>query len=212
MGKYIRKILVAWLVAALVAALACPALALSRPKTARFWDWSASAGGFGGQFGSVTGYSAGKTCPSSSDSYHHGSKRAGFGNDEDGNYTMFKCEYCDQEFKVYSSFNSDHSGGFGSDFEQSYDDQVAKLPATAYNSAGKLLWQPKFSDCDSSSIIHPHPGGFYFPICQLIRLIFKFLFFQRAMDFICRIFEKLVRWHSFFRLKLKLQFPVLISR
>jgi len=39
----------------------------------------------------------------------------------------------------------------GEVFEQSYDTQVSALPAQGYNSAGKLVWQPKFSDFEPSS-------------------------------------------------------------
>lgn len=52
-------------------------------------------------------------------------------------------------------------GGFGGsdpdswttsdDMKNDYNDFVSTLPATGYNSAGKLLWQPRWSDVDSSA-------------------------------------------------------------
>lgn len=53
------------------------------------------------------------------------------------------------------------SGGFGGsapdswttsdDMKNDYNDYVSNLPASGYDSAGKLLWQPRWSDVDSSS-------------------------------------------------------------
>ncbi len=39
----------------------------------------------------------------------------------------------------------------GEVLEPAYSDYVQDLPATGYNSAGKLVWQPKFSDFDPST-------------------------------------------------------------
>lgn len=96
----------------------------------------------------VTGYFVGKECPSSPDSYHHGPKPAfgssSGGSDENGRFSWATCEYCGNQFKVYSSFSG--GSGFGkSDLQQSYDAQVAELPATGYQSDGSLLWSPKIS-------------------------------------------------------------------
>jgi len=45
-----------------------------------------------------------------------------------------------------------YGGGAGRDQSSAaYDDYVQTLPATGYTSAGKLVWQPKFSDFDPSS-------------------------------------------------------------
>jgi len=40
----------------------------------------------------------------------------------------------------------------GEVLEPAYSDYVQDLPATGYNSAGKLVWQPTFSDFDPSSV------------------------------------------------------------
>ncbi len=172
LGKYIRKILAAWLVAVLAAALACPgsAATLSRPQASSFGDWSSRAGGLGGPFRSVTGYAAGKTCPSSSDSYHHGSKSAGFGDDGDGLYHMYECEYCHQEFRVGES-----------DSKQSYDDHVAELPAPGYSSSGELRWRMNVYDCigsngTSSASLDFHGGtrfSFLLPYGENITFLFS---------------------------------------
>lgn len=94
----------------------------------------------------VTGYFVGKECPSSPDSYHHGPKPAfgssSGGSDENGRFGWATCEYCGNLFKVYSSFTP-NSSGFGgkSDLQQSYDSQVAELPAPVYTSAGEFSWK-----------------------------------------------------------------------
>lgn len=96
----------------------------------------------------VTGYFVGKECPSSPDSYHHGPKPAfgssSGGSDENGRFGWATCEYCGNPFKVYSSFTPNSSGfGSKSDLQQSYEAQVAELPATGYQSNGALRWSPK---------------------------------------------------------------------
>lgn len=88
------------------------------------------------------GYLAGEECPSSPDKYHHGNVPVGGigvfgsgGTDDNGKFVWHTCDYCGEQFKVYAS-----------DLQQSYDAQVAELPATGYNSAGRLMWQPTIDD------------------------------------------------------------------
>lgn len=85
------------------------------------------------------GYLAGEECPSSPDKYHHGNVPVGGigvfgsgGTDDNGKFVWHTCDYCGEQFKVYAS-----------DLQQSYDAQVAELPATGYQSDGSLLWSPK---------------------------------------------------------------------
>lgn len=92
------------------------------------------------------GYLAGEECPSSPDKYHHGNVPVGGigvfgsgGTDDNGKFVWHTCDYCGEQFKVYAS-----------DLQQSYDAQVAELPATGYNSAGCLMWQPTVADIDYS--------------------------------------------------------------
>lgn len=92
----------------------------------------------------VTGYFVGQECPSSPDKYHHGPKPAfgsgTGGSDENGRFSWVICDHCGKQFKVYSSFVGGSGGGFGkSDLQQSYEAQVAELPAPSYNSDGSLL-------------------------------------------------------------------------
>ena len=103
----------------------------------------------------VTGYFVGKECPSSPDSYHHGPKptfgSSSGGSDENGRFGWATCDYCGKQFKYYSSFSG--GSGFGkSDLQQSYDAQVAELPATGYTSSGGLIWTPTVSDLIDSVV------------------------------------------------------------
>lgn len=52
-----------------------------------------------------------------------------------------KCQYCGMYYADYSSCDSEKEA------ETAYSNNVSTLPATGYNSAGKLLWQPRWSDC-----------------------------------------------------------------
>ena len=51
-----------------------------------------------------------------------------------------KCQYCGMYYADYSSCDPEKEA------ETAYANNVSTLPATGYNSAGKLLWQPKWSD------------------------------------------------------------------
>lgn len=99
------------------------------------------------------GYLAGEECPSSPDKYHHGNVPVGGigvfgsgGTDDNGKFVWHTCDYCGEQFKVYAS-----------DLQQSYDAQVAELPASSYNSDGSLLVYGVLDDCvyeDSSYYDH----------------------------------------------------------
>lgn len=63
-----------------------------------------------------------------------------------------KCQYCGMYYADYSSCDPEKEA------ETAYSNNVSTLPASGYDSAGKLLWQPKWSDfsgnlvcCDSST-------------------------------------------------------------
>ena len=51
-----------------------------------------------------------------------------------------KCQYCGMYYADYSSCDPEKEA------ETAYANNVSTLPATGYNSAGKLLWQPSFMD------------------------------------------------------------------
>lgn len=129
---------------------------------ANFWDWVMI---YGNKYGSgtsisgvvqaVTGWMSGKVCSLSPDSYHHSDvKPNAFGNggrDDSGSYVWCTCKYCGDQFKLYTSIDTDHGGGFGkSDLQQSYEAQVEELPAQGISSAGKLIWQPTVNNIDYS--------------------------------------------------------------
>lgn len=51
-----------------------------------------------------------------------------------------KCQYCGMYYADYSSCDPEKEA------ETAYSNNVSTLPATGYDSAGKLLWQPNFMD------------------------------------------------------------------
>lgn len=93
-----------------------------------FWHWSKDVP----LWGDWVAYSTDKTCAVSEDKYHHASTYQTA--NEDGYFTCI-CTYCGQMFTAYES-----------DLKQSYDDQVAELPATGITSAGRLIWQTSLGD------------------------------------------------------------------
>ena len=97
-----------------------------------FWHWSKDVP----LWGDWVAYSTDKTCAVSEDKYHHASTYQTA--NEDGYFTCI-CTYCGQMFTAYES-----------DLKQSYDDQVAELPATGITSAGRLIWQPTFADANAN--------------------------------------------------------------
>ena len=99
-------------------------------QKASFWTWAAGQNEFlHGLVGST-----GASCPSAEDGYHHASSyrrpEASWGG-LTGYYKCI-CDLCGAEFKAYES-----------DLQQSYEAQVAELPATGYQSNGALRWSPK---------------------------------------------------------------------
>lgn len=95
------------------------------------------------------GYLAGEECPSSPDKYHHGNVPVGGigvfgsgGTDDNGKFVWHTCDYCGEQFKVYAS-----------DLQQSYDAQVEELPATGYNSAGRLIWHSYYGFSGSGFVL-----------------------------------------------------------
>ena len=90
----------------------------------------------GGAFQRVYGYSAGLACPNSEDNFHYANDYLSWSKDENGAiiYTC-QCAGCGATFTAYES-----------DLKQSYDDQVAELPATGITSAGRLIWQTSLGD------------------------------------------------------------------
>lgn len=95
----------------------------------------------GGAFQRVYGYSAGLACPNSEDNFHYANDYLSWSKDENGAiiYTC-QCAGCGATFTAYES-----------DLKQSYDNQVAELPATGITSAGRLIWQPTFADANANT-------------------------------------------------------------
>lgn len=85
---------------------------------------------------SISGLLCQDVCGSSPDGVHHASSVSGgeMVDDTAGSFTYATCTYCHERFKVYAS-----------DLQQSYDAQVAELPAMGYQSDGSLLWSPQYS-------------------------------------------------------------------
>lgn len=92
-----------------------------------FWTWAA---GKGKPLNGIIGHTFGAVCPNSEDGYHHASSyqrpEASWGG-LTGYYKCI-CDLCGAEFKAYES-----------DLQQSYDSQVAELPAQGYTSDGGLM-------------------------------------------------------------------------
>lgn len=101
-------------------------------QKASFWTWAAGQNEFlHGLVGST-----GASCPSAEDGYHHASSyrrpEASWGG-LTGYYKCI-CDLCGAEFKAYES-----------DLQQSYDAQVAELPATLYGADGSIYVIPSFA-------------------------------------------------------------------
>lgn len=130
MKRIIRRILIAFFVVRFLVALVFPVGAINNEyvSSGSFWNWIADHGNF---VQSITGYFPGSgSCPSSEDTYHHASSYQKEGNvDGDIRYRCI-CDYCHQSFTAYAS-----------DLQQSYDAQVAELPAPVYGLDGALRWR-----------------------------------------------------------------------
>ena len=80
-----------------------------------------------------------KVCEFSDDHWHHADEcdYVKISEGKDGTYGVrAKCQYCHKEFAV--------GGLTADDLSSKYNDYVSNLPASGYNSAGKLLWQPRW--------------------------------------------------------------------
>lgn len=81
------------------------------------------------------GYTTGQICPNTEDGYHRASSYEEYKKPLIGDpYYSCICEHCGHTFKAYES-----------DLKQSYEAQVAEMPATEYNSDGSLLLYPSDS-------------------------------------------------------------------
>ena len=100
------------------------------------YDTSSTVGGVPGLFSKLlaTGLSR-DLCSSSSDGLHHGNLTGRM--PTMGGKIMYeaKCNYCGDPFFIEDAQVSD-----------AYTDYVNTLPAQGYDSAGTLLWQPRWSD------------------------------------------------------------------
>lgn len=93
----------------------------------------------------IIGYSfMGEICPKTEDGRHCASSYEKIKKPLLGDiYYKCICDYCGASFDAYES-----------DLKQSYEAQVEEMPATGYNSEGRLIWNP-FSDFDGT-------GKYYF--------------------------------------------------
>lgn len=83
----------------------------------------------------------GQVCDASDDHWHHADEHdyIKVSEGKDGTYAVrAKCKYCHKEF-VASGLTADS-------LSDAYTDYVSTLPAQGYDSAGTLLWQPRWSD------------------------------------------------------------------
>ena len=127
LGRNRQKFLVFCL---LVSFLSVPASASDTEYVSRdtFWNWVAGSNdvikqviNFAGGFG---------TCSKSEDTYHHASSYFKEGNVNGEVRYRCVCDLCGDSFTAYEK-----------DLQQSYDAQVAELPAPSYNSDGSLYIQ-----------------------------------------------------------------------
>ena len=88
----------------------------------------------------------GAVCELSDDHWHHADEHDYIRTYElsDGNYIEAKCKYCHKQF-VGGPVTPDS-------LSDAYSDYVNTLPAQGYDSAGTLLWQPRWSDTLSSAM------------------------------------------------------------
>ena len=110
------------LVTALLICAMPAAAAAGYTSSETFWSWIA---GNGGIIQEIVGLACGSACPSSDDGHHHANsyikdlKQSG--------YYECICTYCGDKFKAYAS-----------DLEQAYNDSVAALPGSGYDSDGAV--------------------------------------------------------------------------
>ena len=126
----IRRILIVFFLVKLFITLVLPVGATNNEyvSSGSFWNWIADHGKL---VQSVTGYFPGSgSCPSSEDTYHHASSYQKEGNVNGDIRYWCVCDYCHQSFTAYES-----------DLQQSYEAQVAELPAPVYGLDGALRWR-----------------------------------------------------------------------
>ena len=93
-------------------------------------------------------------CDISSDKWHHADEHdyIKVSEGKDGTYAVrAKCKYCHKEF-VASGLTADS-------LSDAYTDYVSTLPAQGYDSAGTLLWQPRWVEDSSLYEIYATYGG-----------------------------------------------------
>ena len=113
-----------------------------------FWHWLNKQGGI---FNGIVAYGLGKACPESPDGYHRSASTMGEGMLWKDDQYQCVCDYCHQHFWAVES-----------DIKQSYNDYVATLPATGYDSSGGLRWSPSH-DLSRACFIR---GSTYYVYCE----------------------------------------------
>lgn len=98
---------------------------------------------YGSWICSIVADMSGTVCEFSEDHWHHAdeSDYLKVSEGDDGTYAVrAKCKYCHKEFVA--------TGLTAADLSDKYSNYVSSLPASGYNSAGALLWQPRWiEDC-----------------------------------------------------------------
>lgn len=134
MGK---RVPAAALLAVMVFCLTSPALASDTEYVSRdtFWNWAAD--NTEGLLSAIISYNAEDVCTVNEDGRHRASTTKGntniFGWELD--HYVCTCDACGKQFQAYET-----------DVKQSYAAGVEELPASGYNSAGRLIWRPTESD------------------------------------------------------------------
>ena len=115
-----------------------------------FWNWVASSSNIAqGILSHIPIGSRDNVCANSDDGYHHSN---GFIKDGQDGYFRCVCKDCGQEFR-----------GYASDLAPAYDNYVETLPAQGYNSSGRILWQPAFSDVTNIRYVQTGNGSYAWP-------------------------------------------------
>lgn len=101
---------------------------------------------YGSWICSIVADMSGTVCEFSEDHWHHAdeSDYLKVSEGDDGTYAVrAKCKYCHKEFVA--------TGLTAADLSDKYAAYASSLPASGYNSAGALLWQPNMLDATISS-------------------------------------------------------------
>ena len=131
----------------LISSSVVTARAATGPFSGKFWDWlfEGALNEQGGSDVGITDYlkscfsRTDSGCPKSSDGYHHWNCVADHISVIINSYRVV-CQYCGMYYADYSSCDPEKEA------ETAYSNNISTLPASGYDSAGKLLWQPKWSD------------------------------------------------------------------